>query len=140
MGTDSDLWNQFQAMRSKQDYEGLVSLFAMDAVYVEPAGRHEGRDAILTWFNEWGPGLSDLRIDTNLAIEQGSTIVAEWRGRATHSGAITMPDGTTVAPTGNAVDTPTVTILEIKDGEIVEAREYYDQLTGIIQLGLMPSS
>lgn len=85
-----------------------------------------------------GPALSDLQIEALLVIEQGGVIIAEWRGRATHSGPMTMAGGTVVPATGKTMDTPTVTILEVVDGQIVEAREYYDQLTGIVQLGLMP--
>jgi steroid delta-isomerase-like uncharacterized protein len=136
--TGSDLCSQFETFRASQDYDGLVSLFSRDAVYVEPAGRHQGREAILAWFNDWRPALSELRIEALLVIEQGGVVVAEWRGRATHSGPITMGDGTVVPATGKTMDTPTVTILEVVDGQVVAAREYYDQLTGIVQLGLMP--
>jgi ketosteroid isomerase-like protein len=138
VGTAGELWNQFQTIRGQQDYDGLASLFAVDAVFVEPGGRHEGREAIRAWFKGWGPALSDLRIEPSLVIEEGDTVVAEWTGHGTHTGPLTMNDGSVIPATGNRLATPTVTILEIVDEQIVSAREYYDQLVLSIQLGLMP--
>jgi len=38
------------------------------------------------------------------------------------------------------VDTPGVTILRVKDGKIIAARDYIDMLAGMIQLGLLPGA
>jgi len=35
---------------------------------------------------------------------------------------------------------PAVTILRVKDGEIIAARDYLDFLGGMIQLGLLPGA
>jgi steroid delta-isomerase-like uncharacterized protein len=145
MGAGSDLWNRFNTMYNKQDFDGLDSLFASDAVYVDPAGRHEGGDAIRTWLDELAPAFSDVRFETSRLIEQGNTVVAEWTNRCTHSGPLAMPDGSVIPATGNALDSPGVTILDIRDGKIVFARDYFDllvgmSLVGMSQLGLLPSA
>ena len=54
MARGSELWDRFETALATQDYDGLVSLFAPEGVYIEPAGRHEGREAIRAWLDDWG--------------------------------------------------------------------------------------
>jgi len=125
------LWDQFEKLLGNQDYEGFVSLFARDAVYVEPAGRHEGQEGIRAWCDEWGHAFSDVRYEASLVIEDGDTIVAETIYQATHTGPLTLPDGSVTPPTGKTVTSHGVTILKVKDGKIVAARDYFDQMEGM---------
>jgi uncharacterized protein (TIGR02246 family) len=46
MGTATDLWHQYETLDSMGDLAGFASLFATDGVYVDSAGRLEGREAI----------------------------------------------------------------------------------------------
>ena len=131
MGVGTDLWNRFEAMLVKQDYDGWVSLFAGDAVYIDPGGRHEGLEAIRAWCDEWGPAFSDVSIDTSLVVEQGDVVIAEYVYRATHTGPLTMPNGSVVPATGKTSDTPVVTILRVDDGKIVAGRDYFDSKMGL---------
>jgi ketosteroid isomerase-like protein len=73
-------------------------------------------------------------------IEDDDVIVAETTYRSTHTGPLTMPDGSVAPATGKTVDTPGVTILRVKDGQIVDARDYVDMLAGMIHLGLLPGA
>ena len=52
--------------------------------------------------------------------------MAEWTWRNTNTGDLTMPDGSVIAVTGKTHDSHGVTILEVKDGQILTARDYYD--------------
>ena len=140
MGIASDLWAQFEARFGSQDYDGLLELFSDDAVYTTPAGRHEGREGIRTWFDGWAKAFSDVRFVSSLVVEQDGTVAAEWIWRATHTGPLSMPGGSTIPPTGNVLEFPGVTILRVRDGRIVAARDYQDQVDSMIQLGLMPGS
>jgi len=140
MASGSGLWDKFETMLGQQDYDGLISLFAEDAVYIAPASRHEGREAIRSWFDDWGQAFSDVHYEATLVIDRGDVIVAETIDRRTHTGLLTMPDGSVIPPTGETLDTPGVTILRVKDGKIVAARDYIDMLAGMIQLGLLPGA
>ena len=46
MGTGKDLWTQLETLTNKHDSGDVASLFAKDAIYIEPGGRHEAREAI----------------------------------------------------------------------------------------------
>ena len=133
MGTGGDLWNRFETMLNKLDFDGLDSLFASDAVYVDPAGRHEGGHAIRTWLDGFVLAFSDVRFETSRVIEQADTVVAEWTNHCTHTGPLTMSDGSVLPATGKSLDGPGVTIFDVKDGKIVFARDYFDRLAGFGQ-------
>ena len=139
MGTGKDLWNELEARLCKKDWAGLASLYAEDAVHVDPVGRHEGRDAIGSYWEEFGAPFSDMSFPASLLIEQGDTVVAEYVFRATLTGALTMPDGRVVPP-GPSEEIPCVTIIEVRDGKVVSQRDYFDLVMGMTQLGLMPGT
>ena len=138
MARSSDLWSRFETALTKQDYEGFISLFSEDATYLEPGGRHEGRKGIQAWLDDWGHSFSDTRFEASLVIDDGDVIMAEWTYRCVHTGPLTMPDGSVIPASGRTMDSPGVTILHVKDGQIVGARDYFDQMDGMVQLGLMP--
>ena len=140
MGTGADLWDQFATVLQKMDYDGFASLFTSDAVYIEPGGRHEGREAIRAWIAGGAGALSDVHFDTGRVIEDGSTIVVEWTWRSTHTGPLPLPDGSVIPATGKVIDFPGVTIADVRDGQIVAARDYFDQVAMLSQLGLMPGA
>jgi ketosteroid isomerase-like protein len=58
-------------------------------------------------------------------------LVAEWMYRSTNTGPLTMADGTVVPPTGTTNESRGVTIIVVKDGRTVAARDYYDAATEV---------
>ena len=42
MGTGKDLWNEFETRLNNHDWAGAASMFASDAVYVEPGWSSRG--------------------------------------------------------------------------------------------------
>jgi ketosteroid isomerase-like protein len=125
---------------AKKDWDGAASLFAADAVHIDPTGRHEGREAIRARCEQRGEALSDISFPSSLLIEQGDAIVAEYTFRALHTGALPMPDGTLIPPSGNVHVIPCVTISELRDGKFAAICDYFDLMTGLSQLGLLPGT
>lgn len=74
----------FYAMQSGASSEAeMMSLFAADAVYIEPfTGRireHHGREAILDVMRGgWRSPLPDVRIEVDSVAVEGDTVRAEW--------------------------------------------------------------
>jgi steroid delta-isomerase-like uncharacterized protein len=139
VGAAKDLWNQFEALTNKHDWSGAASLFATDAVYVSPAGRNEGREAIRAYSEQADRAVPDGVMETSLFVEEGDMVVAEWTFRGTHTGVFAGPNGTEVAATGKALDVAIVSVAMVTDGMFATVRDYYDQLEYMTQLGLMPS-
>jgi steroid delta-isomerase-like uncharacterized protein len=140
MARGSEIWDRFDAAAIKGDYETVASLFAEDGVYVEPAGRHEGRDTILAWMRAFSEVVSDIRTEVSLVVADDDAIIAEYTYYATHSGRLPMPDGSVLPPSGKTIELPAVTIFRVKDGLVVEARDYFDQATMLTQFGLVPGT
>jgi hypothetical protein len=140
MGAGTDLWNQFEALYSKKDWDGAASLFAPDAVHIDPTGRHAGREAIRAWCEQGGEAFSDISFPSSFLIEQDGVIVAEYTFRAVHTGELPMPDGTVIPPSGNVHVIPCVTISEFEDEKFAAMRDYFDLMTGLSQLGLVPGT
>ncbi|REJ62265.1 MAG: hypothetical protein DWQ21_07160 [Bacteroidetes bacterium] len=78
-------------------------------------------------------GLPDYREEIRLLIDGGEYIVVELLIERTHTGPMHG-----MAPTGNAVAFPDVTILKLREGKIVEQRGLSDYLTMFQQLGVIP--
>jgi ketosteroid isomerase-like protein len=78
MGAGKDLWTEFEARYCKQDWAGVASLFADDAVHVDPTGRHEGSEQIAAWLEEGCAPFFDISFPASHLIEQGDTVVAEY--------------------------------------------------------------
>ena len=140
MGAGKDLWFQFETLYNKQDYRGLASLYAEDALYVTPDGRREGPEAIEAYLEETDKPFSDIRLETSQVIEEGATVVAEWVWRATHTGPLVLPDGKEIAAAGKTVELAVATVARIRGGMFVNMREYLDTVQFMTQLGVMPGS
>jgi ketosteroid isomerase-like protein len=115
-------------------------LFASDAVHVDTAGRHEGREAIAAYFEEGDKPFSDISMETSQLIEEGNVLVEEWVWRATNTGPLPMPDGTEIPATNKTVELPGVSVLSVRNGKVTNQRDYFDNASVMSQLGLMPST
>ena len=140
MGMSKDIWDEYETLYNKHDWSAVPSLFANDAVYVDPAGRHEGSEAIRDYLDSTDKALPDATIQRSLAIEDKDIVVAEFSFRATHTGPMGLPDGTEFAATGNTLEIPGVSVLKIRDGKVASFRDYFDTAALMGQLGLMPGS
>ena len=56
----------------------------------------------------------------------------------THTGPVTMPDGTEIPPTGRRVEVQGMELVRVRDGKVVADNLYYDNLAVAAQLGLLP--
>jgi ketosteroid isomerase-like protein len=106
MGAAKDLWNQFERLYCLHDWDGAASLFAPDAVHVDPMGRQEGHDAIRVWCEEGGGAFSHIEFPASVLVEEGDTIVAEYVFRAKFTGPVKLPDGTVLPPTAMHRNSP----------------------------------
>jgi steroid delta-isomerase-like uncharacterized protein len=138
MARGSHIWDRFEVALGKKDYQAAVNLFVPDCVYDEPAGRHEGREGVKAWLEEWGRGFAETKVKASLVIEDDDVIVAQWTYRSVNTGPIRIPDGSLLPATGNTLDLSGMTVLTLSDGKIVTGHDYWDQLRGLLKLGLMP--
>jgi steroid delta-isomerase-like uncharacterized protein len=123
------------------DVERIVDLAADDFELTDVAtgetfrGKEGARRNIDGWFTPF----PDLTCEIENLITSGEWEAIEAIGRGTQTGSITTPEGE-IPPTGKKVEAKFVTISRIRDGKVVEQRDYYDLGTIMQQLGLMPEA
>ena len=80
---------------------------------------------------------ADVSVEVLNVVESGDWAVAECVGRGTHSGPMQTPMGE-VPATGKQIELHFCSVVKVRDGKIVEGRDYYDAMTIASQLGLIP--
>ena len=80
--------------------------------------------------------------DIDYTIEElladGDSVAARWTIRATHQGELAGPT-MTIPPTGKRLELEGMNIFRFSEGKIVESGGFWDGLSMMQQLGLMPS-
>jgi steroid delta-isomerase-like uncharacterized protein len=115
-------------------------LMASGVVTVDPgAGRIEGIDAFLAFEAAFHDAFPDGHMEISHIIEAGETVASEGAFTGTHTGPLAGPSGT-IEATGKSLRLPFADFFRFSNGQIVEHHIYYDQITFLTQLGLMPPS
>jgi steroid delta-isomerase-like uncharacterized protein len=138
MSFNRDLLARYDEMYNQGDLDGVMDLYAEDAVQIMPEGTFEGRSAIRERLNRELAGFSDLVYTVSSFVEQGDAFADEWTTAGTHTGQLTLPDGTELPPTGKRVEIRGMEYVQVRDGKIVIDNLYYDNVALLAQLGLVP--
>jgi hypothetical protein len=71
-----------------------------------------------------------------LLFGQGDIICSVHRSTGTNTGDWKMPDGSMIPPTGKSIEIEMVSVAKLQDGQLVEEKLYFDNLSIMKQLGL----
>lgn len=132
------LLERYVASYNAADLDGVMDLYAEDAVQQMPDGTFEGREAIRERLARELAAFPDVDFAFSSFVEQGDAFADEWVFVGTHTGPLVLPDGTEVPPTGKRVQMKGMELVRIRDGKIVVDNLYYDNLSVLVQLGLGP--
>jgi len=120
------------------DLDGVMDLYADDAVQGMPDGVFEGRSAIRARLANELEAIPDVTHTVTSFIEQGDAFADEWTFVGTKTGSLTLPDGTVLPPTGKRVEVQGMEVVRVgPDGKIVLNTLYFDNLAVAAQLGLV---
>lgn len=122
----------------KSDIDGLVDLFADDAVMTVPGAHYEGKAGIRTYWQQLFRAFPDGTSEIARTAETEDMIFAEITARGTNTGELELPDGTTIPATGKPATVVGLLFARMRDGKLVEQNIVYDSLSMLSQLGLMP--
>ncbi len=81
----------------------------------------------------------DLHFDVTRTVAQGDAVDVHWIATGTHICPLRTPTGNTIPPTGKRVTIPGLSSFEIQNGRIIRGLTYWDMVTLLGQLGLMPT-
>ena len=139
MSAYRELLDRYVELYNAGDLEGVMELYADDAVQGMPDGIFEGRAAITERLANELDAIPDVTHTVVSFVEQGDAFADEWTFVGTHTGPLTLPDGTVLPPTGRRLEVRGMEIVRVgPDGRIVLNTLYYDNLAVAIQLGVVP--
>jgi hypothetical protein len=121
-----------------RNVSGLTELYAVDADVVTPGASVRGREQVGALWGALISAFPDGRLTEILRLDCGEYIVSENNLSGTHTAPLMTPQGE-IPATGNQVSVDGVSIFKIENGEIKSEHLYFDQVTFLTQLGLMPA-
>jgi predicted ester cyclase len=141
MGAGQDLWARTERLINDHDFEAAVeAMYVEDAVLVTSGSRYEGAKAIQEFMVDFTKAFPDGKVTTSHVVEEGDSLVVEYTFEGTHTGPLSMPDGSEIPPTGKSVRGPLVSVFDLANGKVTEERMYADNALLMEQLGLTATS
>jgi steroid delta-isomerase-like uncharacterized protein len=134
------LLDRYVELYNEADLDGVMDLYADDAVQLMPDGTFEGRTAIHDRLVKELAAFSDLAHRVVSYVEEGDAFADEWAFVGTHTGPLVLPDGTELPPTGKRVEVKGMEFVGVRDGKIIVDFMYYDNMAVAAQLGLLPQA
>jgi steroid delta-isomerase-like uncharacterized protein len=138
MSSNRQLLDRYVELYNAGDLDGVIDLYADDAVQNMPDGSFEGRSAIRARLSRELAGFTGVTHTVRSFVEQGDVFCDEWTFVGTHTQAILLPDGTELPPTGKRVEIRGMELVRVRDGKVVVNTLYYDNLAVADQLGVVP--
>src|SRR5436305_1833785 len=139
MGTLRQIVEQHYANFAAGNMEADRNNFSPDVVTEIPGGpRLAGFDAFKGFVGVWNKAFPDGGMKLLTAVESGDTVIAEGVMTGTHTGPLASPAGE-VPATGKKIEFKFADVFKTRDGKVVEHRVYFDQMTFLGQLGLIPA-
>ena len=137
----AELVDRFFKAMSDGDMDTVRSVFHEDCVSTDFATGQvsKGIDGNMQDVEMWRASFGDIKVEAISHTVSGNTVVTEMKFTGTNDGDMPMPDGSSIPATGNTVQMQGCQICEFKDGKMINARQYYDMMGMMAQLGLMPS-
>jgi steroid delta-isomerase-like uncharacterized protein len=140
MSANRQLLDRYVERYNAGDLDGVMDLYAEDAVQIMPDGTYEGWSTVRERLAQELDGFTDLNHTVRSFVEQGDLFADEWTFVGTHTGSFRLPDGTELPPTGKRVEIRGMEVVWVRDRKIVLNSLYYDTMAVAVQLGLVPES
>lgn len=94
-----------------------------------------GRQGYREFLENWTTAMPDSKVEIVNVVSGDEWTAVEFIGRGTHTGPMAGPQGT-IPATQKKVDLKFCELFRLKDGQIAEARLYFDAATLMHQLGV----
>jgi steroid delta-isomerase-like uncharacterized protein len=118
-----EVWNQGRV-------EAIDELFAQDGVAHGLGEDLHGPGGFKPFQAAFRAAFPDLRIEIHRLVSEGDLVAYDWSASGTHHGHLMG-----VAPTGRSARIGGMSIVRIRNGQIAEAWNVFDQLGLFEQLG-----
>jgi predicted ester cyclase len=129
----------FEVVDAKQT-DRLVEVDAPDLAMTTPMGALKGPEGHAQLMKGFGTAFPNFKHITGRCVESGDLISCEGKFVGDHTGPMMTPDGKTIPATGKHVEFPYAGVARIKSGKVAELNVYFDVMSFMQQLGLVPSA
>ena len=119
--------------------EEAARIFDANLVSSDPTGTYNGIDAFLGYVQGYLTAAPDSKINLKNVVESGDWVFVEGEYSGTNTGPLASPQGT-IPATGKRFVLPYVDVFEVRNGKIAKHRTYFDQMSFLGQLGLIPAA
>jgi steroid delta-isomerase-like uncharacterized protein len=137
MAEAREVSDRYTDLINAHDAEAIAALYADDGVLSDPTGEYRGREAIVEYWQGFFQTFPDISGRDEFEAESGDTAINEWSTSGTNEGPLETPEGT-IPATGKRVTLRGCDAMTVRGGRITSHRVYYDQLSFLGQLGLVP--
>ena len=123
-----------------RDPERGVAVIADDCRF-EDVARGElqiGPNGYRRDYERWRSAFPDGEVKVVNVIVEGDWAVVEFLNRGTHTGVLQSSLGA-FPPSGRSMEVRYCSVMRVRDGMVVEGRDYYDSSSIAAQLGLIDS-
>ena len=122
-----------------RDFDRGRELVSADLQFVDYAMgvTLQSADAFIEYARSWANAFSDMQLEVRDVVADERHAAGEFVGRGTHDGTLPTPNGD-VPATGRTIDTPFTWFCDVADGKLTRVGDYYDAMTIMAQLGLVP--
>ena len=140
MSYNSELLDHYVERYNALDLDGVMALYAEDAVQGMPDGIYEGWNTIRDRLAQELNAFPDVTHTVRSFVEQGNAFCDEWTFAGTHTGTLVLPDGRELGPTGRRIEVKGMEYCQVRDGKLIVNTLYYDNLSVLAQLGSIPEA
>ena len=124
---------------NRSDWEGCKATLTTNSVYDEvgTSRRVEGVNEIISSLQGWKEAMPDVKgtVTNSFASGDSANLEVTWQG--THTGPLQTPSGV-IEATGKQQTTRGNFVMNFEDGKIKESRNYFDMLSFMQQLDVLP--
>lgn len=139
MSSNRDLLDRAVDVYNAGDLDGYVDLYSDDAVLTTPEGVFTGRSGIRDRFARELTALSEIAFTLVSYVEADDRFADEFVFSGTHTGPLLMPEGSELPATGRRVEIKGMEMVVVRDGKMLVDNLYYDNVSLLLQLGLLPA-
>ena len=127
LGSD-ELVLAYYAAYNARDAGRIRSLIAPNFRQERGRGGVEGADALVAVLEKEWQDRPDSRIDVREVTAAGDRVFAEAAWVVSSLNPVTLPDGSTLQPTGQRATLPMAAVYDLRDGLLASERAYYNNL------------
>ncbi|HEX6664040.1 MAG TPA: ester cyclase [Gaiellaceae bacterium] len=138
MEANRELLDRYVQLYNAGELDACMDLYAEDAVQRMHDGTFEGLDAIRDRLARDLNAFADANYVVDSFVDEDDKFADEWTFTGTNTGPFRLPDGSEVPPTGKRVEIKGMELVEVRDGKIVLDNLYYDFMSALVQLDLVP--